>query len=135
VKNFKPLNKIFLTICVGVSLFLISKFVFDPLNLFYEITWLDIPMHIFGGLLLAALYIYSSEYKNDSRKFKLPKIKNILFFVVLVSAFWEVYEYIMDLSSYRIWNGWLDTISDFINALAGACVAYLAHRHFKGKDF
>jgi Na+/glutamate symporter len=35
---------------------IINEVVFDRLNLYYELPWLDIPMHIWGGFLFGVLF-------------------------------------------------------------------------------
>jgi hypothetical protein len=40
-----------------VTLFAISRYLFEPMYLYYELPWLDIPMHVLGGFGVASLAI------------------------------------------------------------------------------
>jgi hypothetical protein len=33
-----------------VALFAISRYLFEPMYLYYELPWLDIPMHVLGEM-------------------------------------------------------------------------------------
>jgi hypothetical protein len=49
------MKQIMLSALYLLTLFSISEFIFNPTYLYYEIVWLDIPMHIFGGFGVASL--------------------------------------------------------------------------------
>jgi hypothetical protein len=101
-------------------LFCLSTFVFDPAYLYYEIWWLDIPMHIMGGFGVATLAASVLSYFDKTISYKK------LFLAYLVVAItWESYEYIHDLMLHREWNGWFDTIKDLIDGAIGMNFAYL----------
>ncbi|MEN9337784.1 MAG: hypothetical protein RIQ41_98 [Candidatus Parcubacteria bacterium] len=105
------------------TLFVVSKYVFDPANLYYELKWLDIPMHIMGGFGVASLTSAILSYRGIRISFT-----KLLIAYTVVALLWEVYEYVQDLSSYQDWNGWIDTVADYINGLVGTLVAYLLLR-------
>lgn len=106
-----------------LTLFIVSKYVFDPANLYYELKWLDIPMHIMGGFGVASLASSILSYRGVRVSFT-----KLLIAYSVVAVAWEMYEYTQDLSSYQDWNGWIDTCSDYINGLIGTAVAYLLLR-------
>lgn len=109
------ISSLYLTI-----LLCLSVFVFDPSYLYFELPWLDIPMHVMGGFGVASLTAAILSYKNHTVSYwKLF----LLYTVVAVS--WELYEYVKDIMEIRNWNGWPDTLSDFINGAIGMSVAYL----------
>lgn len=101
-------------------LFSVSFFLFDPMHLYYEIWWLDIPMHILGGLGVASLASSLHLYFLKTR----ISFLNLFLAYTAVAILWEVYEYAHDLVTYREWNGWLDTIKDYLDGLLGALIAY-----------
>lgn len=103
-----------------VILFCLSKFVFEPVYLYDEIKWLDIPMHIMGGFGVASLAGAILSYRG----LKASYIKLFIAYTAIAIS-WEVYEYVHDILLEQRWGGWLDTISDFINGLIGMIVAYL----------
>lgn len=102
-----------------VILLCLSVFVFDPTNLYYEIWWLDIPMHIMGGFGVTSLALSIAVYKE-----KKLSLTHILLIYTLVAIGWEMYEYVGDVLRGSAGNGWSDTIGDFINGLIGAYGAY-----------
>ena len=99
--------------------FCISYFVFDPLYLYYEIWWLDIPMHILGGFGVAWFFISLFRVAKKSYNFRL-----ILLATLVIAITWEIYEYLLDILAIRNWNGWFDTIKDLIDGMIGAMIAY-----------
>ena len=101
-------------------LFSISKFIFDPSHLYYEIWWLDIPMHFLGGFGVATLAISYFHYKKKSYSFI-----QIFMCYLCVAIVWELYEIIHDMIRVTMWGGWEDTISDVINGGIGGTLAYL----------
>lgn len=103
-----------------IVLLCLSAFVFDPSYLYYELPWLDIPMHVMGGFGVASLTGAILSYKKQT-------ISYWKLFVVysIVAISWELYEYVNDIMAIAGWNGWTDTSSDFINGAIGASIAYL----------
>lgn len=103
-----------------LTIFSVSKFVFVPTNLYYELRWLDIPMHVMGGFGVASLVSAIFSYFGKKVSFW-----HIFSAYTAVALTWEAYEYLNDLASYEDWNGWFDTTMDYVNGLAGAAIAYL----------
>lgn len=100
-------------------LFCLSKFVFDPTHLYYELQWLDIPMHVLGGLGVFALAMAIGRYK----KYK-PSFLGLLMVYLCVAVTWEMYEFINDMMSSQPGNGWHDTLWDTVNGAIGGIIAY-----------
>lgn len=100
-------------------LFSLSRFIFDPTHLYYELRWLDIPMHILGGFGVASLA--SSVYRYFGKNISLWRI-----FVAytIVAIAWELYEYTHDILTGQAWNGWFDTIKDYVDGALGMSIAY-----------
>lgn len=103
-----------------ITIFSVSHFIFDPTHLYYELRWLDIPMHIMGGFGVASLVSAVLTYMGRPVSFF-----HIFLSYTVVAFVWELYEYVNDLASYTDWNGWFDTTKDYINGLIGAGIAYL----------
>lgn len=103
-----------------LTIFSVSQFIFEPAHLYYELKWLDIPMHIMGGFGVASLAAAIYTYFEKSVSFW-----KVFFAYAAVAILWEVYEYVHDLVTYTTWNGWFDTAKDFIDGLIGASLAYL----------
>ena len=109
-----------------IALLCLSVFVFDPTNLYYELEWLDIPMHIMGGFGVASLALSIASY----RKQKIYFIPVFLIYIAVATG-WEFYELAQDLLTSSPWNGWSDTVSDMFNGALGTAVAYYYFYLFK----
>lgn len=103
-----------------LTLFSVSHFIFDPTNLYYELRWLDIPMHIMGGFGVASLTAAISTYFNKPVSFKY-----LLAVYIAVAGVWELYEFINDMQHFTNWNGWFDTVKDLVDGFIGMSIAYL----------
>jgi hypothetical protein len=101
------------------TLLSLSVFVFDPTHLYYELPWLDIPMHIMGGFGVASLFIAVQLYHK-----KKIHLAHLLVFYLIIAISWEMYEYVKDVIHISPWNGWSDTISDVINGALGSLSAF-----------
>ncbi len=101
-------------------LFCLSHFVFDPSYLYYEIWWLDIPMHILGGFGVAALASAILSY-NDIK----PTFGKLFIAFMVIAIGWEIYEYILHILYSAGLGGTIDTIKDLIDGFIGMIVAYL----------
>lgn len=114
------MKRIILSSLYLLTLFCLSKFVFEPTHLYYELWWLDIPMHIMGGFGVALLTGTILLYKR-------MKVSYLRLFIVyiLVAVLWEVYEYTHDLIVMNEWNGLFATIKDLIVGFIGMSIAYL----------
>ncbi len=102
-----------------VVLLCLSVFVFDPTRLYFELPWLDIPMHVLGGFGVASFVIAVATY--GKQKFSLVQV---LLLYLCVAVVWESYEFAHDLIRGHVWNGWHDTLWDTINGGIGATVAF-----------
>lgn len=102
-----------------VALLCLSVFVFDPTNMYYELPWLDIPVHIMGGFGVASLTLALASYAN--KKLSLAMLMSVY---ILVALGWELYEITKDLTTGSTLNGWSDTIYDVINGAIGSIGAY-----------
>ena len=112
------ISSLFLAILLAVSVF-----VFDPSHLYYELPWLDIPMHILGGFGVASLAMAIFSFS----KIHISYVKVFIFFCVIAVA-WELYEYIHDLVLVREWNGWQDTIKDLVDGAIGMSLFYFCKK-------
>jgi hypothetical protein len=101
-------------------LFCLSAFVFDPAHLYYEIWWLDIPMHILGGFGVASLVGAVLHYKGQKVSYK-----RLFLGYIIVAVVWEIYEYVHALPTLIEWGGWFDTVKDLVDGAIGMSIAYL----------
>lgn len=103
-----------------ITIFAVSRYIFEPTYLYYELRWLDIPMHIMGGFGVASLTSALFAYRNKEVDFL-----KIFIVYAFVAVSWELYEYVHDLAQHQVWNGWLDTMKDLVNGFIGMTIAYL----------
>lgn len=97
----------------------LSVFVFDPTHLYYELPWLDIPMHVLGGFGVVCLVFSIARYLKKSISFKV-----VIFSYLIVAIGWELYELVHDIIRQTEWNDVTDTVADVINGALGGLVAY-----------
>src|SRR5438105_4088266 len=96
---------VFLSALYLLILFLVSRYIFEPTYLYYELVWLDIPMHFLGGLGVAALSI------SIARVLHVPLPLMTLFLLYLCAAVsWEVYEYVRGTMVYDSAWKYLDSV-------------------------
>jgi hypothetical protein len=103
-----------------LALLCLSVFIFDPSNLYFEIPWLDIPMHIFGGFGVASFVLAITLYAKQK-----VTLTQVIILYLCVTLTWELYEFVKDVVVRDTdWNGWHDTLWDTINGAIGATAAY-----------
>lgn len=91
-------------------------------DLFYYYYWLDIPMHIIGGLILSLFISLIVVRKDTSHKELQFTIKNffwIIYWSVLIGILWEYFEHFFKLRELTN-NTLVDTLTDIGNDLLGA---------------
>ncbi len=111
-------NIIFALIFLG-STFMVSRFIFEPTYLYYELGWLDIPMHFLGGLEVGYLVISVLRYYRIR-----PQISHILIGVAVIATTWEIYEFLRETNMYRGWYDYFDTCKDMVLGLSGGYISY-----------
>ena len=120
----------FLTVILSLIILGIHWYA-DTNTLYFTYKWLDIPMHLFGGLVTAFLGVCLYNLYPKKIEKNLFGIL-ILLFVLTIGSFWEIFE----LSTSVLYHvqtmnvtSICDTISDLINDTIGAVVAlYITHK-------
>lgn len=103
----------------------------DTNSLYFTYKWLDIPMHLFGGFVVALLGVCLLSFLHKKIEKSIFFILVVLF-VLVVGLSWEVFELFMNIV-YHIRTIDLaniyDTIFDLINDVIGAVVVlYFAYK-------
>jgi hypothetical protein len=91
------------------------------LSLYWHFWWFDIPMHMFGGVIVALGLFTLRDLRIISNRFL--KLIPVLTFVFIVALVWEGYELLIGIpmeSDYAI-----DTLADLTMGLLGAIVGYV----------
>jgi hypothetical protein len=121
------MKHIIISLLYLLTLFCLSEFVFNPAYLYYEIWWLDIPMHIMGGFGVASLAGAILSYKG----IKVSYMKLFMAYMT-IAVTWEVYEHVLNYMNLGTWYGdrlprvdIIDTVKDIFNGFLGMSFAYL----------
>ncbi len=116
-----PMKNIITSALFLLTLFCLSVFIFDPTHLYFELPWLDIPMHVFGGFGVAAFVLAVATHGKQKLS-----LTQVLILYLCVAITWELYEFVKDVLIHKVaWNGWSDTLFDIFNGAVGATVAFL----------
>lgn len=97
------------------------------LNLYYHLSWFDIPMHILGGFWIALFglitYYHSTLVERKDRT-PLFVIAFALSMTLCIGLLWELFEFGVDYSIALTSNNDLaDTLGDLINDVIGGALA------------
>ncbi len=117
------MKSVFLSLFFLLVLFLISHYIFEPTYLYYELWWLDIPMHILGGFGVASLAKAVLSYKE----IKVSYTKLLLAYII-VAITWEIYEYARGIMIYDDISKYLDTVKDLFDGYLGMNIFYFLTR-------
>ena len=107
---------------IGIAIFVFFLNVIAMKFYWYSsIWWLDMPMHIFGGVFVGLLYFLIFSVRN----FSVRDVWKILGWILLIGLGWEFFElfavnHLME-SPFIL----LDTLSDLFFDLAGGSVAII----------
>lgn len=107
---------------------------------YWEFRWLDMPMHFFGGFLIAMLFIWLNLRFKILNDFLISRLPNYLItvlitlsFVSLIGVLWEFQEFLYDIfissknSNIILQLSAADTIKDLFFDLLGGMVFLLIY--------
>lgn len=98
------------------------------LFLYWRYLWLDMPMHVLGGIV-AALGIFVLHDLRVPLPKNWDKFLSILTTVLIVALLWEIYEIQLGLLVFGDYR--LDTLSDLFFGLLGGAFGYLIGTRLK----
>ncbi len=117
-------------------------------DIYREFTWLDVPMHFFGGYTVAVLgvvlYGWIREYVEIRvKKHAFSTLASVLLegmfvlgFVMIISVAWEIWEFLMDqfapafVDRFGVTQpGIADTMNDLLNDGIGGLTAWILFRN------
>ncbi|MFA4845212.1 MAG: hypothetical protein WC654_01490 [Patescibacteria group bacterium] len=128
----------FSTALLAITAVLLFHIVFMFTDAYFLIEWLDKPMHVAGGFVMAmlalAIHLFeSSRWKTKQVSFWYHYLF-VIGFTILIAVLWEFYEYLLD-NTLTVWLNWpqaqvslQDTMSDLLLGLLGGTVAFLLFR-------
>ena len=103
------------------SLFVTAHLYFLQLFLYWHLAWLDVLMHIWGGMLLVASWYELKRLGVFKSLINKTWFHPILFLVVVIVC-WEIFKYLIaDVVSQ---NYELDTVIDLGSGLLGGLITY-----------
>lgn len=102
---------------------------------YWQVRWLDKPMHFWGGAWLASFGLWLFSFRNGIvRRDFLPILSTALLFAFDGGLFWELYEAITGLLTVGHMNIIFDTLGDLLfDILGGTTVAVLVWFRVKFK--
>ena len=132
-KHLQRIGFVFISLLIT---FLITMGPLQKVDAFNVLPWLDIPFHIWGGLLLGLLavnLIFIIDILRGGKFLLKGKSDHAIKFMIFVISFvlfwglvWEAWEFYMYISHHFIkWGGPLDTIKDLFDDIVGGILAYL----------
>jgi hypothetical protein len=92
---------------------------------YWTLWWYDVMMHLLGGAVISALYIWLA-----TSFVRLPKagLWQVVSFVLFVGIAWEVWEILAGFTGFEELNYKSDTIYDLINDTIGAIAMFFIIR-------
>lgn len=109
--NRKPLFFAFLLTGLLLTLHLYALATFQ----YWHHRWIDIPMHILGGVGIGAFLLAFFNVRRVALYFA-------CMFVIVLG--WEVFEYLGKVSTGQP-DYWFDSTTDMVNGLIGATITFL----------
>lgn len=110
-------------------------------GLYGKLPWWDIPMHFFGGFVMAMLAIaIHGHMTTKGHVKKVSEVYHVIFilgFTMLIAVAWEFHEYLID-NTIGPWYGWEptqlslgDTMLDLLlGGIGGLVAAYTFKKHW-----
>lgn len=92
------------------------------LYLYWQIWWLDIMMHLFGGAIIA-FGVFTLYYFRILRLKRSPSLLVVMSLVALIAVSWEIFQYVITV---ELPNDYvLDTMTDIICGVVGGALGYI----------
>lgn len=107
-------------VIIGIAHYVALKY-----TLYFEFPWLDIPMHLLGGAIIALIFLLLHVYIPQLSRYS--GFFPALMFVLLVGLLWELFEIYIGIPLIE-GNFELDMIADLINDLIGGAMGYFVGR-------
>ena len=137
-------HKLRITLPVEVDLVL-TTFIFvhfilgEAANYYTRFWWFDIPLHMSSGILIGMVGFVIMYFFLSTHRIKANPNIIVIFsvsFSLAVGAFWEIVEFLMDQSfGFNMQkSGIVDTMSDLIVDLLGACIVGVGMYRYLTKD-
>jgi len=124
-EDFLNIGKYFLP---PLFLFLFNWVLFF-FNVYSFVEWIDIPLHLLGGSLVAFTYLFSLRYLQKRNYLKINSITRVIFvfaLVALTAVLWEFFEFSLTFITGFGFQGTLnDTMFDLFLGLFGGLLSVM----------
>jgi len=90
------------------------------LFLYWSVSWFDIPMHLFGGVIVALGFFTLRDLNMFPNSWLKPL--PVVFLVFVVAVCWEVFEVVFGIANQVDYP--LDTVSDLVFGVVGGIAGF-----------
>jgi len=118
-----------------LTLFLSAHFILGEVSNYYtKFWWFDLFLHMSSGIIIGLIgfiiiffFLYMHKIETNPLLVSIFSVS----FSVAAGAFWEIIEFLMDISfNFNMQKGNIDTMTDLIIDILGACVVgFWAYRY------
>lgn len=126
--NIEVIKTTTIIFVITASVFAVTHYLSVELYLYWRYLWLDIPMHLIGGSVVALGYLSIRDFVP-----KLPAHWFIfvptMIFVLTVAILWEVFEAVAGIVVQN--SSMISTVADVIFGLLGGAIGYLVGSRIK----
>lgn len=100
------------------------------LYLYWNVVWLDIPIHFLGGCVIAlGLYTLRDLGLFPNKFLKLIPVIGLVFCIAVVWEVWETLAHIVDFSVMK--DYYIDTAIDMVMGIIGGIIGYLVGKSLR----
>lgn len=100
--------------------------------LYWRHEWLDIPMHLFGGAIVA-LGVFAARDLNLPVFAHFKRLPAVLSVVFVIAISWEVFEFTSGVSVLEE-RFWQDTVVDLVVGLGGGVIGFIVGNSLSRMD-
>jgi len=117
--SMKPTTLLFI---IAASVLAVTHYLSLELFLYWRYLWLDMPMHLLGGVVAALGYLSLRDFMPNWQPHWSRSVM-VIGFVFLVALSWEVFEFAIGIE-FDNDRYLFDTISDLFIGVAGGLIGY-----------
>src|SRR3989344_6987032 len=92
-------------------------------SLYWRVWWLDIPMHLFGGVWAALCAAWFFARRKEALS-----LVWCLVFALTIGVVWEIFEYVEGIAAPQYLSYSIDTAKDILMDLLGAVLGWIIAR-------
>jgi hypothetical protein len=124
------LNKTINLLVFSLTLTAVLHFLFLRFDSYYSYSWIDIPVHFLGGVVIASLYFWLASFVP---KLSQPTWSRMLAVIMVVGIGWELWEVFVGAADMSKFDYASDTLQDMINDTLGALAVWYWYVNISNK--